>query len=366
MKRILHVVGKMNRAGAETMIMNIYRNIDKQKVQFDFLYFTQEKTSYDEEIINLGGHIYRLNGSNFISNIFQLRNLLKSEPEIEAIHCHTALSSFAYLFSAYISGVRQRFIHSHSSKSRDQNNFLYTIYEKSAKWLINKYATDFISCGRLASEYLFPYKDESQISVINNAIDVVKFESSAKTHKNYLRQQYSLSDNFIILLQIGRFSSVKNHQFSVQIAKQLLGSRVFFKIFFAGIGELQKEIEEMVRLEGLEDHIVFLGERSDIENLMAGSDIMLMPSIHEGFPMVLVEAQASGLHCIVSENISKEVDLNVGLLEFKKLNINDWAVSVQNFKNSTELSDGERLERMINQGFDINQSAEKLLELYEA
>lgn len=366
MNRILHVVGRMNRAGAETMIMNIYRNIDREKVQFDFLYFTEEKTAFDNEIEKLGGKIYRLKNSNGISNIFRLKKLLKKHPEINGIHCHTLLSSSFYLLSAYTANLTLRIIHSHNTKSRSESNIVYNIYEKLAKIAINRYATHFLSCGNLASKYLYPYKKESEITMIPNAIEVEKFYNASQFQGDYLRKLYSISRESIILLQVGRFLPVKNHSFSVDLAKQLLLHKIPFKMFFAGTGELEQEIEKKTIKEGLEKNIIFLGDRTDIEYLMAGADIMLMPSLFEGFPLVLVEAQSAGLHSIVSENVSKEVDLEVGLLSFEKLNIPDWLVNIQNYKDLKKLNNGERLEKIKNKGFDIMKSIEKILKIYES
>ncbi len=366
MNRILHVVGKMNLAGAETMIMNIYRNIDLKKVQFDFLYFTDEKSSYDNEIEALGGRIFRLKDSNIILNIFRLKKILRQNSDITAIHCHTALSSFAYLFSAYISNLGTRIIHSHSSKSREEISFTYGLYEKFAKVLINKFANQFISCGELASEYLYPYKKNTEITVIPNAVDVDAFYKTGKEHQDYLRKQYNISEETIVLLQVGRFLTVKNHKFSVEFSKFLCENNILHKLFFAGEGPLKSEIENYVKTEMLHDNIIFLGNRSDIDFLMAGADVLLMPSLHEGFPLVLVEAQSAGLYSIVSGNISKEVDLGLGLLEFENLETDKWLKSLLNRNNSNRLEDEERFIRISNQGFNINESTENILKIYQA
>lgn len=364
MIRVLHVVGKMNRAGAETMIMNIYRNIDRQKIQFDFLYFTHDSSYYDTEIEKLGGKIFRLTNKNLLSNLIKLQKILKSNPEIKGIHCHTLLSSSFYLCVSYFAKLPLRIVHSHSNKSKEKTGIIYKLYEKFSKIIIDKFATHFVSCSKVATQYLFPFRLQSEVLFLPNAINVEEFFKIGQENKNYLRDLYSLPKETIIILQVGRLSSVKNHSFSIKLAHELNKQEIDFKMFFAGIGEKEMELKNSVKSKNLENKIIFMGERDDVAHLMAASDVMLLPSLYEGLGLVLVEAQTVGLHTIASDQIPDEVDFDLNLITFEKLKINVWMNTLKIIRTLNTMDDFERKKKIIQHGYDAKHSAKLLQNLY--
>lgn len=365
MQRILHVTGVMNRAGAETMLMNIYRNINREKIQFDFVSFSDIEGDYDQEIISMGGIIYKIVESGPLKRMFSLRKLLMEHKEYKIIHCHTLLSNSFHLLSAYMAGVKIRIVHSHNTDDNSKAGLIRFFYHFFAKLVIQHIATHFIACGDAAARFLFPQKNKYLL--LPNSIDLAYFMQMGEKHKDYLRKEHDLSDDCLVILQLGRLDYVKNYFFSIEIAKELKRRAVSFKMFFVGKGELQNKLADQICQAGLENEIVMTGVRSDIAQMMAGADIMLMPSFFEGFPVVLVESQAIGLKALVSDFISREVDQKINLVKFLPINnhVNTWVNSIVDIKSDPIFNSSDMRNIMYANGFDIKDSTGKLLEIYD-
>lgn len=362
MIRVLHIVGKMDRAGAETMLMNLYRQIDRREVQFDFITFTQEKGDYDDEILSLGGRIFPILANNSIERMFKLTNFLKQHSEYKIVHAHMLLNNAFHLLAAKKAGIQHRISHSHNT-SNAKNGLIAKLYEKFARNLNKKLSTKKIACGDEAAEYLF--KSNKNVWILKNAIDLQLYNDISLSNKNYWKTIKSDIQELKII-QVGRLNKVKNHVFSLEIAKRLKEQGVNFTFFIVGQGPFQDIIKKNIQDYGLEENVFLLGVRNDVPNLMAGADVMLMPSLHEGFPVVLVEAQAIGLKSLISTNISREVDLGVGLVEFLDLNyIDDWVSNLQNI-NVKNANASSNIKILSSQGFDIIQNSFQLLNLYKS
>lgn len=363
-KRILHIIGRMDRAGAETMLMNLYRVLNKDKYQFDFLYFTNDKCDFDNEIQSLGGKIYRINKSNIFKRTIAIYNLLKTNKQFHAIHTHTLFNNGLNLLAMYFAKYKRRIAHSHSTSDTNNNSLFGKIYQLFSKFLINKFATKYVACGIEASEYLF-YSNK-QVIQLPNAIDVNKFNDCGKKHKHFLKKELNLNDECLIISQIGRFLTVKNHAFSIKLANILKEKNIDFHMVFAGDGELKDELINLSKKNKVNNNITFLGVRNDIPKILAGSDVMIMPSLYEGFPVVLVESQSVGVPAFVSTNVSSEVDLKVDKIFFYSLNnIDHWANTIINIKNiDTSINDKERVSIISNKGFNIEKSVEILEKIY--
>lgn len=356
--RVLHIVGKMDRAGAETMLMNLYRHIDRTQVQFDFITFTKDKGDYDDEIQTLGGKIIPLSASNSIQRMFELNSFLKRHSEYQIVHSHVLLNNAFHLLAAKQAGVKHRISHSHNTSNGEMIG-IKKIYELWAKKLINSLSTHKISCGKEAAEYLF--NTTERVWLLNNAIDLEKYLEIAKNNKEYwstLRKVKGLK-----LIQVGRLNDVKNHQFSLEIAKNLKNKGVEFTFFIVGQGPLESFLKTKVKEYSLTDYVYFLGVRDDVAELMAGADLMLMPSLHEGFPVVLVESQAIGINAIVSDHIANEVDLGIGLITFVSI---DEENSVQKWCDVIDKADTIKNDRdkVISSDFDAKKNALDLLNFY--
>lgn len=369
MKRILQIVGTMDRAGAETMVMNLYKAIDKSKYQFDFVYFTERPCSYDEEILALGGKIHRIPKEHFnnpIKRTFKLFQLIKRNKPYYAVHCHQLLSNSLHLIAAFCAGISIRVAHAHSTRDFNSKNLIRSLYQKFSKLIISALATDFIACGKEAGNFLFPNKKD--ITFIPNAIDVKKFieASNSKENKAVFFNNDQITKNTLVLSQIGRFMPVKNHTFSIKFAEFLKTKGIDFQMYFVGSGYLENDMKKLAEDKNLSNKISFLGIREDINSVLVHTDVMLMPSIYEGFPVILVESQASGTLALISNNISSEVDLGLNLVEFCDLesDFEAWFNKLKFNVNHEQVSAAKRHEILKEKGFDIEVSVKLLEKVY--
>ena len=359
-QRILHIVGRMDRAGAETMVMNLYRSIDRSRYQFDFATFTTDRCDYDDEIETLGGRILRIPGNDPVRRFLGLWCLLRGG-EWRIVHSHTLFSTGMHLLAAKLAGVPVRIAHSHNTADANSSTPAGRGYQRLSRKLLDHVPTDYIACGQAAASYLFPGR--TGVTVIPNAIDVQTFLDASDTA---VREELGLAPDSLVVIQVGRLQPVKNHAFSLRIAEALRERGHSFRLLLVGTGELEQRIEEEIRARGLEPHVRLLGVREDIPALMKAADVMLMPSLHEGFPVVLVESQASGLPAVVSGAISPEVDLGLGLVEFVDLDASPslWADRIAAAAARRVLEPAHRLVVLGQCGFSAGANVRRLANLY--
>lgn len=361
MIRVLHIVGKMDRAGAETMLMNLYRNIDRTLVQFDFITFTQQIGDYDDEILALGGRIYPILAKNPIERMLKLTAFLKEHSEYQIVHAHMLLNNAFHLLAAKKAGIQHRISHSHNT-SNSKSGIIANVYERLAIYLNKSLSTKKIACGEEAAKYLFT--SSKNVWILKNGIDLQLYEEISLSNKNYWKTIKN-NINGLKIIQVGRLSEVKNHNFSLEIAKRLKEQGVDFTFFIVGQGPLEGSIRKNIQDYGLEKNVFLLGVRSDVPQLMAGSDMMLMPSLHEGFPVVLVESQAVGLLSLISDRVAPEVDLDLDLVNFLSLdNIDTWVEALKNQKDKS-VSQSEIYTCLQASGFDVKKNATDLLNFYK-
>lgn len=360
--RILHVVGAMDRAGAETMIMNLYREVDRAQYQFDFLYFRAGPCDYDDEIAELGGRTIHVPARNPISRILAVHSVL-SKGNWSIVHSHTLFSSGLHLLAARLAGIPKRIAHAHSASSAIPRTLTGRFYRRAMTMLLARNPTDYIACGKAAEEHLFPR--QKNVTILPNAIDVESFIKAFPTDVSDIGVQ---NQPALAILQIGRLMEVKNHEFSITIALALKEKNVDFKMFFVGDGPLKEQLQAAIAENNLEDYIILVGLREDIAELMAMADVMLMPSLYEGFPVVLVESQAAGLPAVIASTISHEVDLGVGLVKFMGLEESSetWASQIVMSSQLDLVPTQARREAITAKGFCVDQSVEKLLKVYQS
>ncbi|XCF05101.1 glycosyltransferase [Tamlana crocina] len=364
MHRILHVVGRMNRAGAETMLMNLYRKLDRTRYQFDFLYFTDEHCDYDDEIKSLGGRIFRVSGKNPLSRTWATYKLFKNEKTFYAIQCHQMFSNAFHLLAGYHGGIEMRIAHSHNTSDANSNKLIGKIYHSISKKLISKYATHFIACGDIAGKFLFP--KEENVTFLPNAIDLSAFITETRINRQVVFNNKDIDENTIVITQIGRLSPVKNHRFTLKLAEYLKSKNFNFHLAIVGSGHLDQELRELVEKLNLEKQVTLYGTRSDIATILKNSSMMIMPSLFEGFPVVLVESQACGTPSLISSNISPEVDLKMGLIEFCDLNddLENWFKKINSISKQPKVEATTREKILSEKGFNIDLSVKKLETFY--
>lgn len=365
MKRILQVVGGMDRAGAETMLMNLYRKLNKNKYQFDFVYFRNTKCDYDDEILKLGGRIFRISNQNPISRSVQLKKLILREAPFHAVHCHMLFSNAFHILAAYFAKTDMRISHSHNTSDINSKSFTGRLYQRFSKLIMANFSTHFIACGQKAGDFLFP--KVKNVEYLLNAIDVESFSENRIKNRSFLHKELIVDEETIIILQIGRLAPVKNHNFTIEFAKYLKKEEIKFRIAIVGAGALEEELKSKVNTYQLQNEVLFLGVRSDVPNILAGTDVMIMPSFHEGFPVVLVETQASGVPSLIADTISEEVDMNLNLVVFENLNasFDNWKEKLLLLSTQKEIDEKEILKILTVKGLNINETVKKLEQIYE-
>lgn len=357
MIRILHVVTHMNRGGLETMIMNYYRNIDREKVQFDFLVHRSYKADYDEEIECLGGRIYRITMLNPFSVAYrrELDTFFKQHPEYSIIHVHQDCMSSVILKIAKNNHVKVRIAHSHSS-SQDKNlKYLIKLFYRRQ---IPKYATDLMACGDKAGKWMF---SGAGFHIMNNAIDSKQYVFNPSKRRK-IRSYYDIQEQEIVIGHVGRFSPPKNHEFLIQVFKNF-SEKKKSRLLLVGDGNLRREMEQKVEKLGLKENVIFTGVRSDVADVMQAMDVFVFPSLYEGLPVTMVEAQAAGLPCVISSNVPKETVLIPELVESLSLSepVELWSEKILRMKSIKRVDTSGKIK---DSGFDIEESAKWLEKFY--
>lgn len=353
--RILHIVTYMGRGGLETMIMNYYRNIDRSKVQFDFLTHREERWDYDDEIEKLGGKIYRLPRLNpFNPNYIKaLDGFFKEHKEYKIVHCHQDCLSGIPLKYAKKNGVPLTIAHSHNA-NQDKN--IKYLVKLAAKKNICKYSDHLFACGKEAGEWMF---NTSDFEILNNAIDTKKYIYNEEKSLE-MKEKLGVTDKFVVG-HVGRFRPQKNHSFVIDIFKEVCEKEPNSILLLVGDGPLEEEIKKKVHDLGLEDKVKFLGSRDDVNDLMQAMDVFILPSLYEGFGIVLIEAQASGLKCVISESIPTDAIISE---KVKQLSLGDdistWAKEILSSKSERK----EGIEDIEKSKYDIKSNAKWLENFY--
>ncbi|WP_192813937.1 glycosyltransferase [Halomonas smyrnensis] len=342
------------------MIMNIYREIDRTQYQFDFAYFTSDHCDFDEEIQSLGGRIIRLRGDNPIQRFWSLFRALRAG-EWSIVQSHMLFSIGLNLLAAKLAGVPVRIAHSHNTNDSNSESIVGRMYQRAMWWLISWVPTEYVACGAAAAAYLFPR--QADVEVIPNSVDINSF---AQADGMAVKSELTITDNCLTILQVGRLMPVKNQAWSLKIAAAMRKFGTDFQMFLVGAGPDQQALESQIARMGLTKNVKLLGLREDIAELMAAADVMLMPSLHEGFPLVLVESQAAGLPSVISSTISPEVDLGMGLVEFLGLEESAelWAARISEAAEK-KVKLAMRNEVLERYGFSSKGGAKRMAEFYK-
>lgn len=311
--RILHVFGRLDRGGAETMVMNIYRSIDRTKIQFDFLIHTEEKCDYTDEILELGGRIYSISRYNFKNHFKykeQWEKFFKEHNEYKIIHGHVRSTAAIYLKIAKKYNLRT-IAHSHNTSS---GRGIKAIGKNILQYPIRYIADYFFACSESAAIWLFGEKkyNTGGVEIIKNPIDTKKYIYDNEIREN-VRKELKIEDKFVIG-HVGRFHTQKNHEFLLKIFKKIYDVNRDSILLLVGEGEIKSVIENKVEEMGLKKNVIFYGSTSKVNELFQSMDVFVFPSLYEGLGIVAIESQASGLVTICSENIPKEAAITNNLI----------------------------------------------------
>ncbi|NOU97326.1 glycosyltransferase [Paenibacillus sp. LMG 31456] len=361
--RILHVVVNMNRGGAETLLMNLYRNMDRSKVQFDFL--TCKEGVFDAEILEMGGVVHRIPYIMDIGHfgyINALDQFFIMNPKYKVVHSHMDKMSGWVLRSAKKAGIPIRIAHSHNTSS--EGNAAAKAYKWFAGKLILPSATHLLACSNSAAKWLFADKADA-VRVLKNGIECDRFTFSSNIRKQ-IRKELHLPRNSLVLGHVGRFAPQKNHTFLIDVFAKLNKDKPDSVLVLVGDGPLRISMEKKVAELNLSDKVKFLGIRSDISRLLQAFDVFVFPSVHEGLPVTLIEAQGAGLPCVISDVISQEVDMGIGLVEYYPLI--DTVIWVEKIKSIAhrKLPRSISAQALSRNGYDIKNTAELTKDFYLA
>lgn len=346
--RVLHCVAGLDRGGYETFIMNIYRKIDKTKVQFDFLYSFDGV--FNDEILSMGGKLYKI---PFITEkgpfVYKkaVDHFLNKHTEYKIVHSHMDKFSGLIMKCAKNAKIPVRISHSHSTKN--EGGLAFQIVKNYYGKMIDKNCTHRFACSKAAYDFLFNKNDNAKI--INNGIDLGKFQKP----DNRDIQTFTI-------VNVARFTKAKNHEFLIGIFNQVKELEPTSRLILAGTGPLQSIIKEKVANLNLTENIEFLNDCEDIPQLLSIADVFCMPSLFEGLPVSLVEAQGAGLPCVISENVPEDVNIS-GNVEFLSLEKDSatWAKELLKFKGRNRFDNAEKI---IEKGFDALTTAKELEEFY--
>lgn len=363
--RVLQVIGIMNRGGAETMIMNLYRNVDRNKVQFDFVEHSQEAAVFDDEILSLGGKTYRCpryTGKNHIAYVKWWKSFFdKHAGEYRIVHGHIGSTASIYLSIAKHCGLFT-IAHSHNT---DGALSVYAVLYKLLSFRTRSIADYFFACSVQAGIDRFGAriaKQKDRCRVLNNAIDTTAFAFNDMI-RNQVRNGLGLEKNDYVLGHVGRFMDQKNHVYLMDVFSEIARREPDAKLLLVGDGPLRKQIETKVAALGLSDRVIFTGVRSDVAELMQAMDILVFPSKKEGLPVTLVEAQAAGLPCVISNSIPRDAVITKNLVTTLSLQNSpkEWAEHVLSRKQEARSDHSEEVKAA---GFDIHETAKLLEEFY--
>ena len=360
--RVLHVLNSLGSGGAESFIMSVYRNINRQEVQFDFLIRDDKNNILIDEIKQLGGEVFTHPEfpKKAIQNYVTLYGFMKNKhSDYEAVHVHAnALLYVSPIILAKKFNIKHRILHSHNSRVANGNG-LYKLIHNSNKKRIKKYTTANFACADFAGKWMF----NDGYTVINNAIDTEKFKFD-EINRAEIRKEFHLEGKFV-LGNIGRFVYQKNHDFLIDIFMEVRKQNPDAYLLLVGDGELKAAVEDKVTKNDLQDYVIFAGVRKDVQKLLSAMDLFIMPSRFEGLPIVLVEAQNSGLQCITTKDVVTAETKITELLHFVSAEESPkkWATAITALRNNG-YQRATHSAALSTAGFDIVVLARELEKFY--
>ncbi len=371
MKKILQVVSCLESGGTEAFIMNNYKAVDKNKIQFDFLVFVKNDHPYIEEIEKMGGKVFFAmtpSIKKIKTFLTTVEKIIKENGPYSAVHSHVNIANSWVMLAAKNAGVPIRISHSHAvftgSSKFEQLLRNYQIN------LIKKNATDFLACSNEAGNSLYGENFFLKNGkVIKNGIDLHRFFNITEKSEK-LKNEFNLSnDNDLILGNITRFDNNKNQTFIVDVFYEILKKNNKAILLLGGVdGGALAEVKEKVSVLGIENNVRFIGKRQDVPECLNLIDAYIFPSVYEGLGIAILEAQASGCECFVSTGVSQEADMGIGTMHYYNLNdgAEAWAERILKcYENRKNPSKESIQEAFANKGFDINSSVEELVFIYE-
>ena len=361
MTRILFISQYLNRAGTEAFMMNVFRGVDRSHFGVDFLLYSRNETDYSKEVEAAGCMVWRV-PSRRESPLGWYRSLYcffkEHAQDYAAVHyCGNGLTAIAPIVLAWRFGIPIRIIHSHNSSSDGLHNRVLHMLQRG---LACRLSTHHFACSSLAAKWFF---GNSPAVIIRNGIDTRRFAFNPQTREE-VRKRLCLKPSTTVIGHVGRFQAEKNHSFLLDVFAQFHKLQPDSMLMLVGVGDLEDSIKKKARKTGIADNVLFLGERSDVEQLLQAMDLFLMPSTFEGQPFVLIEAQCAGLPCLVSDIINKDIFLteSIGTCSLQQP-ATQWAQRMKEMASTHKRHDESKA--IEQQGYSIATTIGYLESVYE-
>lgn len=367
--KILYFVDRLLQGGIQSLVLDWISRIDKEKIQIDFLLLDDGNDYELEKVVkDLGSKVYKLEKlwikkpTDYIKYAEMLNDFFKNHSDYKAVHLHSSSKNYLVLKYAEKHGIPIRIAHSHNIDFQTKNPFkkqIGNIFKRN----IRKYATDYFACSKIAGEWLFGKNavNSEKFRLVHNAVDYDKFKFDFKI-RNEIRKKFNLSKETILYGNVGRFTNQKNHTFLIDIFSEIVKRNSNSKLILIGIGELESDIKKKVDEKKLNNKVIFAGFRKDVNHLMQAMDVFLLPSLHEGLPVVGVEAQAAGLPLFASKDVITDelkITKNLKFISLSK-SASEWADSIVN----SDITRNDSKKELKQAGYFIDDIVEELEEIY--
>lgn len=362
MKRLLCIVGSMNAGGAETFLMKIYRALDKTKYQMDFAVSTREPGFYDDEIRAMGGKIFYVapKTKNLWKNFADVKKLVKREKYRYVLRTTQHSLAALDLLAARLGGAKVRVYRSANSQTGGKNKISLLLH-RVCRFMPKRFANVRIAPSTEAAEFVFGKGcvKKGFASLLPNAIDLPVYAYDPEGREK-VRQELGISPETFVVGHVGRFYEQKNHTFLIDVFKSVLEKNRNAVLLLVGNGALQEQIERKTCELGIRDSVIFAGVRSDIPAVLSAMDVFAFPSFYEGMPNTVIEAQATGLPCVIADTITREANIT-GLVEYLPLSTADeWTPKILCRERASRIDAREMFKL---RGYDIQSSADKFVQL---
>lgn len=310
MKRLLCIVGGMNMGGAETFLMKLYRNFDRTKYQMDFAVALIEKGEYDDEILTLGGRIYHITPKSrgTVKNFLDLKDLVRKEQYNYVLRVSQHSLSALELFAAMLGGAKVRAFR--SSNSNTCAGKINGLIHKLCMFMPRNFANRYIAPSTEAACFMFGkhYVESGSVLLLHNAVDHSLFAYNDGCRAQ-IREELGISDNDFVVGHVGRFNHQKNHTYLLDVFSEILKLKQNAKLILVGKGERESQIVDYAKQLGIVDFVQIISPRNDLNKFYSVFDVLVFPSLFEGMPNVLIEAQAASLPCVASDSVTKEAEI---------------------------------------------------------
>lgn len=363
MIKVLHVLSGIGyQGGVQSLLWNYYKKIDIKNISFDFVVHSSKMLGYEQRFLDRGAHIYYVppKREGIIQNYHGLCDIMKKD-RYDIVHVHQDFLGYLALKAAKKNGIKVRIMHSHKA------NMVESLFKMGYRKILTKYcelyATDFFACGVEAAIWTYGKKkyQNKEIYVLNNAIESSDYLYDLNK-RNDVRKHLGLEGKFIIG-NVARFTYQKNHDLLLDVFLRIIDKKSNAVLLLVGDGELKERIEERVKKEKIEDKVLFLGNRNDVNELLQAMDVFVLTSRFEGLPVTMVEAQVADLRCVVTSNITHEIKItdNISYVD-ANADKEEWV------KEICKTSNDKRkpiLDCVKKSGFDINVEVKKLENYYK-